>query len=1024
MRKEVVLLVVLVLLAGCKSDSAETPQTKTAPVAEESSPESIDSEKLVPVASSVINSIAELEKKKDVTCWTSFRQLDQFIATKSYSEFATLAKIRSQKAFVFSVWQAASKRPGDTVTAEDIDAVITLRNVTVPDERRAELKSFATDLGMKDFDDYRKTGEHYRVVLASTFDAIAHNPGNLKPLDKSAQDRLADVVMQLSLELLKESGAVATKERSPFIEGSHVKAAHADLMKSYKLADPIPLPQIENPARAATLIAPLTDKLISAKIAALKHFNKEDPRSPLQTEDTLRAINEVSPMPVTEDGLQSLVLQLRSVARFITSGLEPMRSDNYLSDGQFAPKPIERQLYVDEAWTENAIMQIWPHVVMPNGDIKLRLEPNPGTIAKEPREPRDILLLDYNQNAVRDSAIHWEILAREFDERAFAMEPFAAEFFSEVLSMMLTHYLFEGERIAKAAGKDKIDASVARQLRNPLYVQVMPKTSEFEGWGDDEKAKKEAAMKAFGGPHFADVSSKSGLPTKLDLNSVRPEIVKSGDIQRPMGAGIAVGDMDADGFPDLFLSGEGLGRLYRNKGAGAPGTFEDVTVTSGLPEGMDDSRGALMLDFDGDGDDDLLVLRSSEPSHLFMNESGKFVDKAQSLGFKTTRGAHVATVFDFDGDGDLDIYVGYYGAHDVNSGKNPGRSLPAIDGRNGTPNQLWRNDGSKFTEVGESTGVADVGWTLAASTFDYDKDGDLDLYIANDFGGNGFFRNDGGKFVEISRQNHTHDRGSGMNVSFSDVNNDGWLDLFLTNIDMFSKSIKVIFPTQKTTVDIDEQLQKSFQYIAGNKLYENVADGEARSFESVDLQRFEPGDQGWAWDGNFADVDHDGDEDLYVSNGWIEGSYAADQNNILFVRDGEHFFRAPAEWDVSFAGNSRAVAAVDIDRDGDLDFVVNNFQQPPRVLENSTNDKRSIGVQLVGKGKLKHPTGARIEVKAGGATHVRQVTGGRGYLSQADKFLHVGIGDAKSAAVTVIWPDGSKSTETVEAGARTTITQK
>jgi hypothetical protein len=377
-----VLFATIVLTLSCESKTKTQAPPSASNASNETDPQTIDfdSAALVPQARQVIESIAELEKEKDVTCWTSFRQLDQFIATKSYSDFATLAKIHSQKAVTLSVWEAASLHAnGTSVTAKDIDAVITLHNAVVPEQQRTKLKSFATDLGMKDFEDYRKTGEHYRVLLATTTDAIAHDARHLKPMDVGGQDRMADVIMQVSLELLKASGKVATEERSPFIEGAHVKKAHASLMQTYELKEPTALPSQIDGTRAATLLAPVTGALIESKITALKHFNKTDPRSPLKTEDTLRAINEVSPILVTSAGLDALVLQLRSVARFVTGGVEPMRSDNYLSDGQFEPRKIDRRLYVDETWTENVITQIWPHLVLPNGDIScvLSLTPEP-----------------------------------------------------------------------------------------------------------------------------------------------------------------------------------------------------------------------------------------------------------------------------------------------------------------------------------------------------------------------------------------------------------------------------------------------------------------------------------------------------------------------------------------------------------------------------------------------------------------------------------------------------------------------
>ncbi|MBC8073428.1 MAG: CRTAC1 family protein, partial [Deltaproteobacteria bacterium] len=485
------------------------------------------------------------------------------------------------------------------------------------------------------------------------------------------------------------------------------------------------------------------------------------------------------------------------------------------------------------------------------------------------------------------------------------------------------------------------------------------------------------------------------------------------DIQKVMGAGLAVGDIDADGDSDLFFAGEGLGRLYLNDDTGGTRKLLDVTAAWGVPAELADSHHAMFLDQDGDGDLDLLVVRGRSPSLLLDNQDGKLVDVAEARGLATGVGAHVASAFDYDKDGDLDLYVGYYGSAACNRGACGGRNLPSVDGRNGSPNQLFRNDGARYTEVGVAAKVADEGWTLASSTFDYDRDGDLDLYLANDFGANPLLRNDGdGSFTDVAAQLGAADRGSGMNVSFTDLDGNGAFDVFVSNIDMFSKTIKVVFPRDESVVNLTDGILRSFQYLSGNKLYLNVVDAAGkRRFDAVEGRWFEPGDQGWGWAGTFFDYENDGDEDIYLANGWIPGSPATDQRNLMYVRDGETFYLAPTDAPEAFPGNSRATVAFDADGDGDLDLAVNNYAQPPRLLEN---------VQHAGKGALRlrlrdttantRAVGAVIEVRTGTTVQRRQVTCGLGYLGQDDEVVHVGLGASRSADVTVTWPDGTRTT--------------
>ncbi len=480
-----------------------------------------------------------------------------------------------------------------------------------------------------------------------------------------------------------------------------------------------------------------------------------------------------------------------------------------------------------------------------------------------------------------------------------------------------------------------------------------------------------------------------------------------------MGAGIALGDIDADGDSDLFFAGEGMNRLYLNDDAGGTRKLVDVTEAWGVPAELVDSHHAMFVDHEGDGDLDLLIVRGRSPSLLLEQQDGKLVDVAAKRGFVTGVGAHVASAFDYDEDGDLDLHVGYYGSAACNRGECGGRNLPSVDGRNGSPNQLFRNDGETYTEVAAAAGVADEGWTLASSTFDYDADGDEDLYLANDFGANPLFRNEGdGTFTDVAVELGAADRGSGMNVSFSDVDGNGTFDVFVSNIDMFSKTIKVVFPRDESVVNLTDGILRSFQYLSGNKLYLNLADAAGkRRFEAVEGAWFEPGDQGWGWAGTFFDYDNDGDEDIYLANGWIPGSPANDQQNQFYLRDASTFYLASPAGAEAFPGNSRAVVALDADGDGDLDLAVNNYAQPPVLLENVQKlRKPALRMRLRDDTKNTRAVGAVIEVRTGKTVQRRAVTCGVGYLGQDDEVVHVGLGAAKTADVTITWPDGTRTT--------------
>jgi len=987
------LLLLSLVLTGCKGGDGDKPSKKP-PVTK---PPLVSETPLHRSVSRALDMMAALETKKDVTCWTSFRQLDWFISEKSYSEFATLTKIAAMKALLRgALHKARTASARRELTAEDFKGV-SIPAATLDQARRADLTKLAANVGLKDYNDYSQTAEHWRVVIGVLQDEIRHGGGGATVSDDGLR-AMAELATRLSLMLLKRSGAAATAGKRRRIEGKDVQDAFRSLSTELKLANPKRAPDTNRATAALRLLPPLTKKLIDGKVAALRSYNKGAAK-------VLADLNKVSRLPLTRGAAGLLLRDLQSLAHFVSAGFEPMRADNYLQDGSFARSKLQRKRYLDAAHVQNVLAQLFPHEMQNNGDILVRFAPNPGTIAAKTRKPFELRLLDHEMNGVRDSAIHWIAMQRVWKEKPFAMDPFAAEYLSEVLSMAMAVYLRRAEAIAKQHGVKEITASVARRVRDKRYVMVPPLSQHAMNWSAANKQAKTKLMAGYKAPLFVDISGAAGFPTKLPTGKPKASF----DIQTVMGAGIAVGDINGDGYPDLFIAGEQLGRLMVNRGKSAPGKFTDATKAWGIPADLDDARGCLFFDMDGDGDLDLLIVRSEQESLTLRNDGTKFA--AADMGLKTGRGAHVATVFDYDKDGDLDIYIGYYGNGKHNAGQAKGRNLPSLDGRNGTANQMWRmeSDG-RYVEVGAEAGVADTGWTLAASIVDYDKDGDLDLYLANDFGPNVMLRNDGaGKFTDATEATGTGDRGSGMNVAVADIDGNGYWDFYVTNIDMFAKRIKVVFPTDQSEIDIDASLVKAFQYLNGNKLYMNKAGG--KRLRSEEHTRFEPGDRGWGWDGRFFDYDNDGDEDMYMTNGWIPGSSAADQKNIMFLRDGDLFFVAPDSSAEAFAANSRSAVAVDIDRDGDLDLIVNNFRRAPVVLENRKRNKHNwVGIGLKGPGKNSRGIGATIVVKAGDKKWMRQLSCGNGYLGQQDEVLHVGLAGSKIVDVEVRWPDGKVTT--------------
>lgn len=331
--------------------------------------------------------------------------------------------------------------------------------------------------------------------------------------------------------------------------------------------------------------------------------------------------------------------------------------------------------------------------------------------------------------------------------------------------------------------------------------------------------------------------------------------------------GVAVGDVDGDGFEDLFVAQpNGLpNRLFHNNG---DGTFTDITRRAGL-DILDSTSMGLFADFDNDGDQDLLCITGSLP-YLFRNDgSGRFT-RLMKAGFNPTAGSLTgAALADFDGDGLLDVYLCAYGFY------SPGASYdaptPYYDARNGPPNFLYRNRGNgTFEDVTKAAGLDHNNnrFSFAAAWADFDRDGDMDLYVTNDFGRNNLYRNDGkGEFRDVAGELGVDDLAAGMSAAWADVNGDGFPDLYNGNM-WSSAGLRLTHNPAFRDVARDPTVRAAFQRQArGNSLFTNQ--GGQGFLDSTYSAGVEFGR--WAWSSDFVDFDNDGREDLYVQNGYVAG---------------------------------------------------------------------------------------------------------------------------------------------------------
>lgn len=446
--------------------------------------------------------------------------------------------------------------------------------------------------------------------------------------------------------------------------------------------------------------------------------------------------------------------------------------------------------------------------------------------------------------------------------------------------------------------------------------------------------------------------------------------------------GVAVADYDRDGYPDIYFVAQDTfmqndkrtwNRLFRNKGNG---TFEDVTTTAGINARsatspfsyMGYKLGASWGDYDNDGYPDLFITNLG-PDQLFHNNgNGTFTDVTTQAGVAggSTQISSSAVWFDYDRDGDLDLYVCNWA--DLSTGTPD------------TKNWMYENLGNgTFKDVSEASGLADPHKTWMAVALDANNDGFQDLVLANDFGPVKLYINDHDKtFLDRTTEFGVEGNYEGMGLAVADCDGNGYPDVYLTNVTENGS------PTQINPLFLN----------SGNSSFTKVVDA------GVALA-------GWGWGTEFFDLENDGDEDLFVVNGYFSLLYTKrlfrneSDSGVIRFREMSH------EVGLIDSAEARGVVIFDYDNDGREDVLISHFTTGAGLYHNLVGQGNWLNITLEGTVSNRDAFGAIVEVQAGTRTF-RKYHHGAQFLGQNILPVHVGLGAAQTAdRIRVFWPSGN-----------------
>ncbi len=929
----------------------------------------------------LLSAIEQLESDHDARCHSSANRFEDFLFGTPLSEAARNANVELQVQLVRDLWARASTialQEGESAiqphrVRREIEKIVSVDRsvdgewrVTFPDAPSLAIPELRAT-------QYASIAYSLRAILAVQQDFMVSGGARLLDLEPGSIDELSEALDVVALSALVLADREA-RERSEYEIGEPgLREIWARLLpgSAENLAKPDPAGRVEVPATAegrAYALA-LLDGIVERKTAAYRRYNDLESR-----DEMLLLVSNISRFYARQP-VSSVIGDRQQLVAALSKELGAFSSD-LLREADRRARAAGDPL-IRSAEAAAAVQRLIPNRIDEFEDVHVF-----GRLA----DSEQVTLEAFDCDSFRDFGRHWESLreaAHAAPSNSILPDPFAAEILAEGISQYGVLLLRVAGVIARESGNtvrlQPTDLEAAgpvirdRASRHHAAPEIPETQSRIASastpsGGDRETEEIEAS------PFFSDVTAAVGVDFNHRSSTWLGEF-RHKQLKTPptfSGGGVAAEDVDGDSDVDLLLVGGAGNALLLNDGRGA---FHNVTREAGIEwlraDGTHaEARNPIIADFDNDGRQDILITYANDDHRLYRNVgAARFEDVTQGSGLGGEGLiAGPATVFDFDSDGLLDVYIGYFGDY-------LHREVPTVDrnNQNALPNRLFRNlGGLRFEDVTEGSGTADVGWTQALSHVDFDRDGLQDIIVANDYGRNAFFRNLGsGKFENAAPALGVTKAYHSMNVGIADLNDDDHPDIYISNLAMLVKDNKYVFPDPNTPIDFDLHAMAGMLIKESDMFYlSHLEQGRlAKYVPSKDVERGSTS-TGWAWDAEFFDFDHDGDDDLYLVNGTNdfntlsmvyrplgpEGEtreYLLDhrrESNIFFLNEDGKLKNASLQSGADFAANSRSTAYLDYDEDGDLDIAVNNFHSPATFLRNDA-DKRGRGwlkVRLVG----------------------------------------------------------------------------